>query len=93
MKGNLNTCQHYILNCTRFSPDGRYEAVNYNDGARTLCQHILVEDVYKVYRALKVFYSEMNKQENKIEIKLCSGMLNILISLLNYFWVETLNIM
>ena len=58
---------------TRFSRDGHYKAVSYSDQARAPYQNIPVEDVYKVYRALKTWHSETNKQENKIEIKLCPG--------------------
>ena len=60
----------------RLYPDGSYKSISYNDQVRAPYQLIPVEDVVKVYRALKMFFTEANKEDKKIEIKLQGGRSN-----------------
>ncbi|XP_072032204.1 gamma-butyrobetaine dioxygenase-like [Amphiura filiformis] len=54
-------------------PNGRFKAISYNDQVRAPYIQIPVQDVYKVYRAIKIFNTELYKHENKIEIKMVEG--------------------
>ncbi|XP_072022476.1 gamma-butyrobetaine dioxygenase-like [Amphiura filiformis] len=54
-------------------PDGRFKAISYNDQVRAPYIQIPVQDVYKLYRANKIFNTELYKEENKIEIKMVEG--------------------
>ena len=58
----------------RLQSDGSYRAISYNDPARAPYMQIPVEDVSKVYRAIKRFNTEMYSDNNIIEIKLNDGM-------------------
>ncbi|XP_072032174.1 gamma-butyrobetaine dioxygenase-like [Amphiura filiformis] len=54
-------------------PDGRYKAISYNDQVRAPYIQIPVQDVYKIYQAIKMLNTELYKEENKIQIKLAEG--------------------
>ena len=58
----------------RLSSDGACQAITYNDRNRSPCIHAPVPDVPTIYGAIQMFVTEMNKPENKIEIKLSPGM-------------------
>ena len=60
----------------RLSFDGTYKAVAYNDRSRSSCIQAPVQDVHTIYSAIQTFVTEMNKPENKIEIKLRPGKLS-----------------
>ncbi|XP_072025103.1 gamma-butyrobetaine dioxygenase-like [Amphiura filiformis] len=54
-------------------PDGRFKAISYSDSNRAPYVQIPVKDVHTIYRAMKMFNTELYKEENKIEIKLVEG--------------------
>ncbi|XP_072015373.1 gamma-butyrobetaine dioxygenase-like [Amphiura filiformis] len=54
-------------------PDGRFKAISYCDSVRAPYIQIPVQDVYTIYQALKMFNTELYKEENIIEIKLIEG--------------------
>ncbi|XP_077989242.1 gamma-butyrobetaine dioxygenase-like [Glandiceps talaboti] len=59
-----------VLTFDRF---GELLAIHYNHGVRDYRMRTSKENVYKCYRAMKKFYSIMNREENLVKFKLESG--------------------